>query len=145
MDPVFGLAGIGAVIADDFDDLIEQRRTFATLRTEKLRLDGRTVRRVASAEKLLQPSRRRLVAERGPGQLGVKPSQDPLESFAWSGCPVMPTSGHHFRRAIIARTRFSRLFDQHRTGWNLLTHGLPVNSPAQIGRLAGTAGSPAAE
>ena len=71
MDAVSGLVAIGAVIADDVDDLIEQRWTFATLRADNLGLDSRTVRRVAGEEKSLSPSDHRLVAEHGPGPLIV--------------------------------------------------------------------------
>jgi hypothetical protein len=83
VDTDSGLVALGTVIADDSDDLVEQRRAFPTLRADKLGLDGRTVRRVAGEEKLLPPSDRRLVAECGPGLLRAKPSQDPTVV----GCP----------------------------------------------------------
>lgn len=71
------------MIADDPDDLIEQRRAFATLGAGNLGSAGRTVRRVTREEKLLSPSDGRLVAERGPGQFRVQPPQNP----AVAGCP----------------------------------------------------------
>jgi hypothetical protein len=61
----------GAVVTNDLDDLIEERGTFTLFRVPDPVSDAGTVRRMTGLENLLQPSARRLEAERNPRRLGV--------------------------------------------------------------------------
>jgi hypothetical protein len=51
-DAVFGLVTAWAVVADDFDEIVEQGRTLAAPRAADPGLDIRTVRRMAGEEPL---------------------------------------------------------------------------------------------
>jgi hypothetical protein len=86
MDAVLGFRTIRAVVADDLDDLVKQVGTLAPPRADDPGLEMRPIRRMAGEQQTLQPSDRRLVAERDSRRLGVKPPQHP----AIFGCPKAP-------------------------------------------------------
>ncbi len=50
----------------------------------------------------------------------------------------LPFTDDYLREHETRAATHTVLFDQHRTGWDLLTHGLPANSLARVGRRSRT-------
>ncbi len=74
---VLRLLAADAMVTNNLNDFVEQRGADTLLGVVDPGADVRAVRRMASEEYLLKPSRHRRVAERDPGQLGVVPPQYP--------------------------------------------------------------------